>query len=174
MKVCVVCTLKYTNSNLIRNAGGILSKMDKDQEVKWVGKNKSWVKSSKLKTAYYFFFRCKKNHISPRDLANDNFFFSSMNVTNFWCACSNFVKTIQRNERFVSVVKNRRSRKKDVLKHPEHILFCNRTPDFEGFKILAINNNNFKVTLMENILINKDHSPLNNNKQSLPLELFDN
>ena len=55
----------------------------------------------------------------------------------------------------------------------EHLLFCNHTPDFEDFLILATNNNEFKVTLMESILINRDHSPFNKNKQSLPLELFD-
>ena len=31
----------------------------------------------------------------------------------------------------------------------------------------------FKVTLMESLLINRDHPPLNENKQSLPFELFD-
>ena len=31
----------------------------------------------------------------------------------------------------------------------------------------------FKVALMESLLINRDHPPLNKNKQSLPLELFD-
>ena len=55
----------------------------------------------------------------------------------------------------------------------EHLLSCNRTPDFEDFSILATNNNDFKVTLMESLLINRDHPPLNKNKQSLPLELFD-
>ena len=55
----------------------------------------------------------------------------------------------------------------------EHLLFCNHTPDFEDFSILAANNNDFKVTLMESLLINRDHPPLNKNKQSLPLELFD-
>ena len=55
----------------------------------------------------------------------------------------------------------------------EHILFCNHTPDFEDFAILASNNNDFKVTLMESLLINRDHPPLNKKKQSLPLELFD-
>ena len=55
----------------------------------------------------------------------------------------------------------------------EHLLFCNHTPDFEDFSILATNNNDFKVTLMESLLINRDHPPLNKNKQSLPLELFD-
>ena len=55
----------------------------------------------------------------------------------------------------------------------EHFLFCNHRPDFEDFSILATDNNYFKVTLMESLLINRDHSPLNTNKQSLPLELFD-
>ena len=32
----------------------------------------------------------------------------------------------------------------------------------------------FKVTLMESLLINRDHPPLNKNRHSLPLELFDN
>ena len=56
----------------------------------------------------------------------------------------------------------------------DHLLFCNHTPDFEDFSILATNNNDFKVTLMESLLINRDHSPFNKNSQSLPLELFDN
>ena len=63
----------------------------------------------------------------------------------------------------------------------EYLLFCNHTPEFEDFSILASNNNDFKVTLMESLLINRDHTPhpppppppLNKNKQSLPLELFD-
>ena len=55
----------------------------------------------------------------------------------------------------------------------EHPLFCNHTPDFEDFSILATNSNEFKVTLMDSLLINRDHPPLNKNKQSLPLELFD-
>ena len=55
----------------------------------------------------------------------------------------------------------------------EHLLFSNHTPDFEDFLILATNNNDFKVMLMENLLINRDHPSLNKNKQSLPLELFD-
>ena len=55
----------------------------------------------------------------------------------------------------------------------DHLLFCNHTPDFEDFSILATNNNDFKVTLMESLLINRDHPPLNKNKQSLSLELFD-
>ena len=50
----------------------------------------------------------------------------------------------------------------------KHLLFCNHTPHFEDFSIPTTNNNNFKVTLMEIPLINKDHPLLNKNKQSLP------
>ena len=38
----------------------------------------------------------------------------------------------------------------------EHLLFCNRAPDFEDFSILATKNNDFKVKLMESLLINRD------------------
>ena len=55
----------------------------------------------------------------------------------------------------------------------EHHLFCNHLSSFDDFSILANNNNDFKVTLMESLLINRDHPPLNKNRHSLPLELFD-
>ena len=55
----------------------------------------------------------------------------------------------------------------------EHHLFCNHSSAFDDFSILASNNNDLKVTLMENLLINRDHPPLNKNRHSLPLELFD-
>ena len=55
----------------------------------------------------------------------------------------------------------------------EHNLFCNNSSGFDNFSILPDNNNNFKVTLMENLLINRDRPPLNKNRQALPLELFD-
>ena len=53
------------------------------------------------------------------------------------------------------------------------LLFCNLATDFEDFSVLAIKNTEFKVTLKESLLINRDHPSLNKNKQSLPLELFD-
>ena len=52
----------------------------------------------------------------------------------------------------------------------EYLLFWKHKPDLEDFSILATYN--FKVTLMESLLINRDHLPSNKNKQSLPLELF--
>ena len=39
--------------------------------------------------------------------------------------------------------------------------------------IPASNRNDFKTTLMESFLINRDHPPLNKNRHSLPLKLFD-
>ena len=56
----------------------------------------------------------------------------------------------------------------------EHLSFYNHTFDSEDFSILVTNNNDFKVTLMESLLINRDHPPLNKDKQSLPSEFFDN
>ena len=55
----------------------------------------------------------------------------------------------------------------------EYHLFCNHSSGFDDFSILASNNNDFKVTLINSVLINRDHPPLNKNRHSLPLELFD-
>ena len=54
----------------------------------------------------------------------------------------------------------------------EHHLFCNHSPGFDDFSILASNSNDFKVTLMESLLINRDTPPLNKNRHLLPLKLF--
>ena len=54
----------------------------------------------------------------------------------------------------------------------ENLLFCNDLPDFEDFSALTTNIYYFKVTLLESLLNNRDHSPLNKNNQSLRLELF--
>ena len=43
---------------------------------------------------------------------------------------------------------------------------------FEGFSILASNSNDFKVTVMESLLINRDHPLLNDIKHSQSLEFF--
>ena len=55
----------------------------------------------------------------------------------------------------------------------EHHLFSNHSSGFDDFSILASNNNDFKVTLMESLLIRRDHPRLNKNRYSLPLGLFD-
>ena len=73
----------------------------------------------------------------------------------------------------ISALTGKRVKGDDDSAIKEHLLFCNHTPDFEDFSILATNNNEFKVTVMETLLINRNHPPLNKNKQFLPLELFD-
>ena len=45
-----------------------------------------------------------------------------------------------------------------------HHLFCNNLSGFDDFSILASSNNDFKATLIESLLINRDHPPLNNNR----------
>ena len=74
----------------------------------------------------------------------------------------------------ISALSMKRVKGDDDSAIKEHLLFCNHTPDFEDFSILATNSNDLKVTLMEVLLINRDHPTLNKNKQSLPLELLDN
>ena len=39
----------------------------------------------------------------------------------------------------------------------EHHLFCNRSSEFDDFPIIASNSNDFKVILMESLLINRDY-----------------
>ena len=46
----------------------------------------------------------------------------------------------------------------------KHHLFCYHSSGFGDFSILASKNNDFKVTLMESLLINGDHLPLNKNR----------
>ena len=55
----------------------------------------------------------------------------------------------------------------------EHHVFYNHLSGFDDFSILASNNSDFKVTLIESLLINRYHPPLNKNRYSLPLQLFD-
>ena len=73
----------------------------------------------------------------------------------------------------ISALTGKKVKEDDHSAIKEHLSFYNHRPDFEDFSILATNNNGFKVTLMESLLVNRDHLPLNKNKQCLPLELFD-
>ena len=75
---------------------------------------------------------------------------------------------------WISTLTGKRVKGDDGSAIQEYLLFCNHTLDLEDFLILATNNKDFKVMLIESLLINRDHPPLNKNKQSLPLELFDN
>ena len=64
----------------------------------------------------------------------------------------------------ISALTGKRVKGDDDPAFKEHLLFCQHTPDFEDFSILATNSNGFKVKLMENLLINRDYPPLNKNK----------
>ena len=54
----------------------------------------------------------------------------------------------------------------------EHLLCCNYSPSFEDFSILTRESNDFKLKIMESLLIARDKPILNKADSSLPLELF--
>ena len=54
----------------------------------------------------------------------------------------------------------------------EHLLCCNYSPSFEDFSILIWESNDFKLKIMESLLIACDKPILNKADSSLPLELF--
>ena len=56
----------------------------------------------------------------------------------------------------ISALTRKRVKGDDDSAIKEHLSFCNHTPDFEDFSIRTTNNNDFKVTLMENLLINRE------------------
>ena len=74
----------------------------------------------------------------------------------------------------ISALTGKRIKGDDDSAIKDYLFFCNHSPDFEDFSILTVNNNDFKVTLMENLLISRNHPLLNKNKQhSLSLTLGD-
>ena len=54
----------------------------------------------------------------------------------------------------------------------DHFLICDSTPSFDDFSILTSESNDFKLLLMESLLINRDNPTLNKTVKSFPLELF--
>ena len=50
----------------------------------------------------------------------------------------------------------------------ENHLFGNHSSGFDGFSILASNNSDYKVRLMESLVMKKDHPFSNKNRHSLP------
>ena len=61
---------------------------------------------------------------------------------------------------------------KDLMNIPKHLLCCNYSPSFEDFSILTRESNDFKLKIMESLLIARDKPILNKADSSLPLELF--
>ena len=54
----------------------------------------------------------------------------------------------------------------------EHLLRCNYSPSFEDFSKLTRENSDFKLKIMERLLIARDKPVLNKTDFSLPLEVF--
>ena len=54
----------------------------------------------------------------------------------------------------------------------EHLLCCNYSPSFEDFSILTRESNDFKLKIMESLLIARDKPILNKADSSLHLELL--
>ena len=61
----------------------------------------------------------------------------------------------------ISTLTEKRVKGYDDSAIKKHLLFCNPAPDFEDFSIVRTNNNDFKVTLMVSLLINRDQPFLN-------------
>ena len=55
----------------------------------------------------------------------------------------------------------------------KHLLFWNQPSEFEDFSVHTTNQIDFKITLMENLLIKRDQPPLDKSKQFVPPELLD-
>ena len=62
--------------------------------------------------------------------------------------------------------------KKKLMAIQEHLLCWNYSPSFEDFSILTRENNDFKLKIMESLLIARDKPILYKADSSLPLELF--
>ena len=54
----------------------------------------------------------------------------------------------------------------------EHFLYCNYSPSSEDVSAWARESNDFKLKIMETVLIARDKSVLNKADSSLPLEVF--
>ena len=64
----------------------------------------------------------------------------------------------------ISTLRGKRVKGDDDSAIKEQYLLYNHLPDFEDFSILTRNNNNFKIPLMESLLINRDHPLLSEKK----------
>ena len=73
----------------------------------------------------------------------------------------------------ISALTGKRVKGDDDSSIKEHLLLITH-PILKISQFFFTNNNDFQDMLMESFLINRDHPALNKNKQSLPLELFDN
>ena len=133
--------------------------------------NIRFVFQTKCKISNFFTFKDKSPSLL-RSVIVYKFHCGSCNAT-YYGETKRHLKVRMCEHLGISALNGKRVKDDDDSTIKERLLFCNHIPDFEDFSILATINNDFKVTLMESLLINRDQPPLNKNKQSLPLELFD-
>ena len=132
--------------------------------------NVQFVFQTKCKISNFFTFKDKIPLVLRSGIVY-KFQCGSCNAT-YYGKTKRHIKVRMCEQLAISALTGKRVKGDDDSAMKEHLLFCNHKPDFEDFSILATNNNDFKVTLMESLLINRDPL-LHKNKQSLPLELFD-
>ena len=121
-------------------------------------KNKLWyfniriVFQTKCKISYFFTFKDKIPSLLLSGIVY-KFHRDSWKATYYDKTKRHF--KVRMCEHFrISALTGKRVKGDDDPAIKEHLLFCNHTPDFEDFSILATNNNDFKVTIMESLLIN--------------------
>ena len=133
--------------------------------------NKRFVFQTKCKISNFYTFKDKIPSFSRSGIVS-KFQCGGCNAS-YCCKTKRHFKIRMCKHLGISAVTGKRVKRYDDSAIKDHLLFSNQGRDFEDFSILATNNNDFKVTLMESLLIDRDHTPLNKNKQFLPLELFD-
>ena len=95
-----------------------------------------------------------------------------ISMTTYYCKTKRYFKVRMCEHLGYTALTRKRVKGYNKSSINKHHLFFNHSYGFDNFFMLASNNNNSKVTLMESLLINRDHPPLNKNRHSLPLYLF--
>ena len=75
---------------------------------------------------------------------------------------SNILKLCDHHE--ISAFNGKRVKGDNDSAIKEYDILCNHSSDFDNFSILASNNIDSNVTLLESLLMNRDHAPLNKNR----------
>ena len=114
---------------------------------------------AKCKVINFFKFRKRINVFLHSDIVY-KFKCSGLNATYYGKTKRHFKVRLCENLGVSALTGKRMKRyKNSAIK--EHHLFYNHSSGFAIFSMLASNKNVFKVTLMESLLINRDHPPLN-------------
>ena len=99
----VISVLKHmiivSNSNSVKSADGLLSRMGSDTEIKWISKDKKRVDKSKYKVSYWV-YRLKTVWFVWRITGVVLSYCSLVDVLNFGCVYSNLLYVSHRDERY--------------------------------------------------------------------------